>query len=342
MYFRFHIKNIFYKIAGAALIVLLSNVALADTTTTPTDATVTTPAPVLKHSKHRVHSKPRKPQGDTVSENMPEPLPATPNTSVVDTRLNKEAKIPPRFAIGFHRPNYVIPYYYTFSPYNSVYAGNTPNDESLKHDEIKYQLSFELPLWRNIFNYPTSLYFAYTQMSYWQAYNKYAFFRSTDYEPEFYLQTDLDKHMFGSWTFNIVNIGLVHQSNGFGNSLERAWNRAYLLFAVSNPNWMVAFKPWIIFHDSLFEQQNPNMATYMGYEQIIVAYKYKQSVLSFETRNFLESGGRRSGNTLSLSFPLTKYLNGYVQVFSGYGQSLIEYNHRTNSVGVGFSLSNWV
>jgi phospholipase A1 len=64
--------------------------------------------------------------------------------------------------------------------------------------------------------------------------------------------------------------------------------------------------------------------------------------LTLETRNMIESGGRRSGTTVSWSFPMTKYLKGYVQVFSGYGQSLIEYNHRTNSVGMGIALSNWV
>jgi phospholipase A1/A2 len=261
--------------------------------------------------------------------------------SVIDARYTKESLIPAKFAISFYRPTYVIPYYYTFSPYNSIYQGNTPDGESLKHNEIKYQFSFKVPLWKSIFSTPTSLYFAYTQMSYWQAYNKYAFFRSTDYEPEVFLQTDFNKHMFANWDFNIVSLGLVHQSNGFGNSLERSWNRAYLMAAISNPYLMIAVKPWIIFRDSTYERQNPDMAKYLGYEQVVIALKYKASVISLETRNFAH-GFHRSGNTLSMSFPVTKYLNGYVQVFSGYGQSLIEYNHRTNSVGVGISLSNWV
>lgn len=261
--------------------------------------------------------------------------------SVIDARYTKENLIPPKFAISFFRPTYVMPYYYTFSPYNSIYQGNTPDDEELKHNEIKYQFSFKVPLWKSILNSPSSLYLAYTQMSYWQAYNKYAFFRSTDYEPELFLQTDLNKHMFGNWDFNVFSIGLVHQSNGFGNSLERSWNRAYLMGAISNPFLMIAIKPWIIFRDSTYERQNPHMAKYMGYEQVVIALKWKSTVISLETRNFV-NGFNRSGNTLSISFPLTKYLNGYVQGFSGYGQSLIEYNHRTNSVGVGFSLSNWV
>jgi len=38
---------------------------------------------------------------------------------------------------------------------------------------------------------------------------------------------------------------------------------------------------------------------------------------------------------------LTK-VKGYVQVFSGYGQSLIDYNRYTNGVGIGFALSDWI
>jgi phospholipase A1 len=342
-------SHIFKKIITSLIVFCASPILFADTTsTTMTDMAVstapqtepTTPVKTTKHKKIK-HAAAKMP--GTMAENLPAPIdPAQANTNAVEARHNEEKAVPPRFAISFHRPNYIMPYYYTFSPDQSVYVGNTPNGESLKHDEIKYQFSFKVPLWRNIFNLPSSLYFGYTQLSYWQAYNQNAFFRSTDYEPEVYLQNDIDHHMFGNWSFNSLNIGLVHQSNGFGNSLERSWNRAYLLLAASNPNWMIAIKPWIIFHDSTYERQNPNMATYLGYEEIQLAYKYGQGVIAFGTRNFIESSGHRSGNTLSVTFPMTKYLNGYVQIFSGYGQSLIEYNHRTNSVGIGFSLSNWI
>jgi phospholipase A1 len=246
------------------------------------------------------------------------------------------------FALTFYKPTYVLPYYYTFTPYNSIYQGNTPNGESLKNDEIKYQLSFKVPIWRNIFGSLSSLYFAYTQMSYWQAYNKYAFFRSTDFEPEVFLANHFAWHLGQTLQLNFINFGLVHQSNGFGNNLERSWNRAYMQITASTEHFMFTLKPWIVFHDNTYNRQNPDMAYYLGHEEIIMAFKYGSQVVAIDTRNLLESRGKRTGTTVTWSFPVTKYINGYLQVFTGYGQSLIEYNHHTNSVGLGIALSNWI
>jgi phospholipase A1 len=35
-------------------------------------------------------------------------------------------------------------------------------------------------------------------------------------------------------------------------------------------------------------------------------------------------------------------MKGYVQFFNGYGQNLIEYNHRTAAIGIGFAFSDWL
>ena len=258
-------------------------------------------------------------------------------------RVKSEAKAEENpYAITFYRPTYLLPFYETFSPYNSVYQGKTPGGESLKPVEIKYQLSFKVPVWKNILQSHYSFFIAYSQLSYWQAYDHRAFFRETDYEPEIFLADELNYHLGKKWILNFLDVGLVHQSNGQGSTLERSWNRAYLAAIASTSHWFVTFIPWIVVHDSSYQRQNPDMAHYLGHEEIIIACKYGNQVISLETQNALESGGRRAGTTLSWSFPVTKFIKGYVQVFSGYGQSLIEYNHRTNSVGVGIALSNWL
>jgi phospholipase A1 len=313
------------------------------------DTSITTQAtPAAKHATVPPATTPSR-AATTPATNAAAPTstPATnhlDNDNAVSSRVKKEDKISPRsFSIAFHRPTYVLPFYYTRTPYNSIYAGQTPENEKLKRDELKFQLSFKVPVWKNILNHPSTLYLAYTQMSYWQAYDHDPFFRETDFEPELFLANEINYHLGGSWYLNFLNVGLDHQSNGYGGALERSWNRATGALVVSSDDWIVAIRPWIIFKgNNTYQRQNPDMQNFMGNGTILIGYKFGHQLISFETRNMIESGGRRSGNTLSWSFPITDYLKGYAQIFSGYGQSLIEYNHRTNSFGLGISMSDWV
>ena len=45
---------------------------------------------------------------------------------------------------------------------------------------------------------------------------------------------------------------------------------------------------------------------------------------------------------INMVFPLVNHFHGYVQGFSGYGQSLIEYNHYTNSASLGIAINDWI
>lgn len=266
----------------------------------------------------------------------------TSKTLASDRDKKEDQVLPNRFAITLYKPTYILPYYYTASPYHLIYQNNTPNDEKLKHAETKYQISVKVPLWKDILQHSSSLYFAYTQMSYWQLYNRYAFFRETDYEPEFFLANALNFHLTKGLHLDFFNIGAVHQSNGYGNALERTWDRVYLEAILSTDNWMLSVKPWYVIHDSSFNKYNRGMAQFLGYGRVLIAHKFKGQVFSLSAHNFIEGHARSVTGELTWSFPLTAYVKGYVQIFSGYGQSLIEYNHRTNSAGIGIALNDWV
>ena len=41
------------------------------------------------------------------------------------------------------------------------------------------------------------------------------------------------------------------------------------------------------------------------------------------------------------TFPIKGKLKAYVQGFHGYGESLLDYNHKHNSIGLGVMLNDW-
>jgi phospholipase A1 len=78
----------------------------------------------------------------------------------------------------------------------------------------------------------------------------------------------------------------------------------------------------------------------MGNGQITIAYKAGKNTLTFMERNNLESGFKRGTLQFTWSHPISKRFSFYAQAFSGFGESLIEYNHYVNAVGVGIALND--
>lgn len=258
-------------------------------------------------------------------------------TSALQTRIQDEDKIEKeRYGIVLYEPTYILPFYYTGSPYQSIYTGTTPDDQPIMQEELKMQWSLKIPIWNNMFSSSFSLDASYTQLSYWQVYAKSQYFRETDYE----LALFVSKNFMRNW---LGNVGIVHQSNGRGGDLERSWNRLFFQVEFSGTAWIVGVKPWILIMKSeSSDLHNPNIEDYLGYGKIFASYKFARQEVSLMFRNVLESGLSRGTVELDYAFPIHGLIEGYVQFFSGYGQSLIEYDHYTNSFGVGIVINNWI
>jgi phospholipase A1/A2 len=258
------------------------------------------------------------------------------NDSAIQREVELQEKlIQNPLGIALYEPNYILPFYRTVSPDYAVYENNTPNSQKLDRMETKYQFSFQVPLWYNIFDLPYTLSMAYTQLSYWQSYANSPYFRETNYQPEIFVSWHFLENYLGSF-------GFVHASNGRGGDFERSWNRAYIDLKYSGEHWLVGVKPWMLIcktHSS--DANNRDIADYLGYGEFLFAYQWPSSVqASLVVRNVEHA--QRTTFITGLSLPLNSRIRGYVQVFSGYGQSLIEYNHRTNSLGVGISFNDWM
>lgn len=254
--------------------------------------------------------------------------------SLLEARLRQEKKVSDiPLAMSLYQPTYILPYYYTGSPYTAVYEGQTPDDQQVMSSEFKSQFSVRTPLWVNAFGNPNySINAGYTQLFYWQFYAESRYFRETNYAPEVFFSDHFQKNWQASY-------GLVHQSNGKGGENERGWNRVYANFETSGENWLLSVKPWmLVFQSDSSDLHNPDIAHYLGHEKIRYDYRFANRMQAAISLTNVESGMQRGAVEVDYTVPLTRNLSFMVQYFNGYGQSLIEYDHRTQSVGVGFSL----
>ncbi|HEY0210286.1 phospholipase A [Acerihabitans sp.] len=240
------------------------------------------------------------------------------------------------FVLYPYESNYVM-YTYT-SDINKEAIKSYDWADNARRDELDFQLSLGFPLWRGIAGDNSVLGASYTQHSFWQISNtaESSPFRETNYEPQLFLgwATDYD---FAGWTLRDVEVGVNHQSNGRSDPTSRSWDRAYTRLMAQNGNWQVEVKPWFTFGNT---NDNPDITKYLGYYRLKIGYAWGESVFSVES-HYNWNSGYGSGQ-LGWSYPVSRHVRFYTQVFSGYGESLIDYDHRQTRVGVGFMLNDFM
>jgi phospholipase A1 len=206
---------------------------------------------------------------------------------------------------------------------------------ALDNVEMKFQFSFEVPVWRNLLRDDLDLYFGYTQLSFFQAYNQeYSSpFRETNYEPELGLKWRPDEQWRG-WRLRSARIAANHQSNGRSEPLSRSWNRLTGEATIERDDLSLGLRLWSL----LGEQSpgdNPDITRYLGYGEFRANYRFGKQRFGLMVRNPVDAAGVQ----LDWSYALSESLGFYVQYFNGYGESLLDYDHSVNRIGIGFSLN---
>ena len=244
------------------------------------------------------------------------------------------------FVISVHKPNYVLLLAHNEKTNEEPFKNEFPDEEiALGDDEVKFQISVKFPLALNLFDGQGDVFFAYTNRSFWQLYNTASEpFRETNHEPEVFYVLKNDWEFLG-FKSNFVNMGLVHQSNGRRGLLSRSWNRIYALFVFEKDNLVLGFKPWYRIPESEGNDDNPDIEDYMGNIEFTTVYTKGRHTFSGMLRNNLQSSGNRGALQIDWVFPLSRYFSGYLQYFSGYGESMIDYNYDQQSIGIGFALT---
>jgi len=224
--------------------------------------------------------------------------------------------------------------------------------QNYQRHEMRIQVSARTKVAQGLLTGPRSsgkdsLWFGYTQQSYWQLFHGGISrpFRSTDHEPEvFYVYpTDAPLPWGGRWRYS--GVGLVHQSNGESNPLSRSWNRWYVMTGAEwRSGWQLHLKAWKRVAESAENDDNPGIQDYVGRGEARLLWNVNdQHILGLTVRG-TPGRGRGSGR-LEWLRTLGEGWNGgksnlrlHVQLFSGYGDSLLDYNYKRTALSVGLSL----
>ncbi|MDE2605217.1 MAG: phospholipase A [Burkholderiales bacterium] len=221
--------------------------------------------------------------------------------------------------------------------------------------ETRVQLSIRTKLAGNLFTRDRpgasdSIWFAYTQQSYWQVFSPQISrpFRSTDHEPELIYVMPLQSARPGAWRLRLGGLGVVHQSNGQSLPLSRSWNRIYLLGGAERGPWELQARLWKRIPESAANDDNPHISDYIGRAEARLAWREsRENLLAATWRHSLRRDARGS---LRLEWFRalsddgqggTGGLQLHTQLFSGYGDSLLDYNFRRTVFSVGLALVDW-
>lgn len=229
-----------------------------------------------------------------------------------------------------------------YEPSYFVFGSNSQHGK-----DAKFQISFKYRFFDPESSFAqhspmlSNLYFTYTQTTVWDLGGDSSPFRDTSYKPGVFYRALGRGNDF--WP-DEYRIGLEHESNGQGGDDSRSINIGYL-----TPIWQfdldngkrLTFYPRI--YSYLDKKDNSDIEEYRGYvdwqmrygreDGLIVSGLYRQGTEGYMT------------GQLDFSYPLSERIFArtgafaHLQIFSGYGETLIDYNREHDTqIRLGISL----
>ena len=186
---------------------------------------------------------------------------------------------------------------------------------------------------------------AYTQLSLWDWNGSSAPFYDTSYKPEFfYAWENVTRAQPTNWIQLDLQGGLKHESNGKGGADSRSLNIAYFrptLTIGRDEGLQLTLQPraWAYLGDL---SDNPDIAGYRGYADLRAIMGWKRG-LQLSALGRMGNDGNHTSLQLDLTYPTMRLFGSFslyldVQYFTGYGESLLGYNQKTDELRVGFAL----
>jgi phospholipase A1 len=316
-----------------------ADAAAQDAAPAPAAATAPAPAKAPAPSAGTASS-----EGTTTSVAAPGP---GGSGSIYDKAWSFDASSP-RYDISLYAPNYFLFGRYTTdlntAPFDPLVGGGVlASGTELDSVEAAFQLSFKFRMWTTD-DRRWGVWAAYTQQSQWQLYNDSGNasrpFRETNYMPELLLSTKPGLQ-WGALQWNLFTFAFNHQSNGRSDKISRSWNRLVAGFGVEYGNLGVVGRLWWRIPESSESDDNPTISDYYGWGDLSAIYKWGGQSIGATLRGN-PSTGKGAAQLAWTSAPLIGPLRGYVKLFSGYGETLIDYDWNQTTIGIGVSLNDWL
>jgi phospholipase A1/A2 len=245
-----------------------------------------------------------------------------------------------------------------FSQYKPIYG--LPAHWTSASDDLraKYQVSFKLHAFEgDVGGVPINFYFANTETVFWALYSSSSPILETVFHPEFILRWD-------DVIFRKIQLSLIdHESTGSGGNSgardadgrtgSRGWNRTSVELKVVDRDagsltckvWLRSWWAWSI------GRSTRGIEDFRKADIVLFLARDKGGVEDFISGSLaLRPGLKKQGNielNLAVKYlPLLPQLlnlkwlgvSSHVQFWHGYGEGLLEYDERTTSAGLGFSI----
>lgn len=229
-------------------------------------------------------------------------------------------------------------------PIYFIYGGN--------QSDAKFQLSFKYRLIDqegSIARYApwvSGLHLGYTQTAFWNLSSESSPFSDTIFQPSFFYEKHFENINFiSSDAHASIAGGIEHQSNGKGGLDSKSLNFFYVEPSITYPLFNdleldLKFRVLTYVGDL---SDNPDIRDFRGNGSISIGIGDPEALMfNSEIRGNISTG---KGNLVfDISYPLDKLLYNnldlylFGQLYSGYGESLINYNQKDTSVRFGIAL----
>ncbi len=221
-----------------------------------------------------------------------------------------------------------------------------------KEPAVKFQLSLKYrilnengPLARR-FPALNGIHVGYTQRSLWDITADSSPFFDTSYMPEVLFESlAADRGRPRGFNWIGYQVGVQHESNGRDGDNSRSLNTLYFrpIFTFGNlDGWRLILRPKFLVYLS-DSSDNADLEDYRGYSELRAIFG-KHNRLSISVTGRVGADFDKGSVQVDVTYP-TEFLSGNFSVYlmaqywNGYGESLLRYDEKTETVRAGVSLA---